>query len=189
MGISSGMGGQSRALFRMGTSLLPWGTHARGHRRSCACSWTSPPRRGSRLARSARFCGRKMPSGQNGVVTARSPWGHSPPSPPHSWYLQQSRGAAVALQQPPVEQHPLAHQPQDLPPLVQGVGGLLLLRALQRLRTETGTSQGHQHGWWGAGGDPRTYAARIGWEVGVCPVPKSLGDLGVPWPTPEVPPG
>lgn len=44
-----------------------------------------------------------------------------------SQYLQQSRGAAVALQQPPVEQHPLAHQAQDLAALVQAVGGFLLL--------------------------------------------------------------
>lgn len=72
------------------TPPSPGGTHARGRRRSCACSWTSPPRRGSWLARSARFCGRKVPSGQHWVAAAKTPpppptisplWGHPKASP------------------------------------------------------------------------------------------------------------
>jgi len=168
----------------------PWGTHARGRRRSCPCSWTSPPSRGSWLARSARFCGRKVPSDQHGVGAASTPPGTPPGPSPRSRYLQQSRGAAVALQQPPVEQHPLAHQPQNLPALVQGVGGFLLLRALQRLRAETGTSQGHQHGWWGAGRDPLTrQPRRTGWEMGNTPCAHEPGGFGAPLANPRGPTG
>lgn len=189
MGISSGMGDRARLCFGWGRPSFPGGLTLGAAGGPVLAPGPAHPGEGPGSPGPRGSVGGRCPAVSVGWPQPDPPGDIPPPSPPHSRYLQQSRGAAVALQQPPVEQHPLAHQPQDLPPLVQGVGGLLLLRALQRLRTETGTSQGHQHGWWGAGGDPHTCEARIGWEIGVCPEPKSLGDLGVPWPTPEVPPG